>query len=67
MEKSNVTPLITKDNKSNKEESLVSSLSPREIVSELDHFVVCSNNFKLFMGMGFLFIWCLWSILVFFL
>ena len=36
MEKSNVTPLVTKDKKVDENESLVSSLSPREIVSELD-------------------------------
>ena len=40
MEKSNVTPLVPKDKKSSENESLVSSLSPREIVSELDRFVV---------------------------
>jgi ATP-dependent HslUV protease ATP-binding subunit HslU len=34
MENSNVTPLVPKDKK-NEENSLVSSLSPREIVSEL--------------------------------
>jgi len=39
MEKSNVTPLVPKD-KNNKDKALVSSLSPREIVSELDRFVV---------------------------
>ena len=31
MEKSNVTPLVPKDNKTSEKESLVSSLSPREI------------------------------------
>ena len=40
MENSNVTPLVPKDKKSDDTESLVSSLSPREIVSELDRFVV---------------------------
>ena len=46
MEKSNVTPLIHKE-KSNKEnDSLVSSLSPREIVSELDRYVVGQNKAK---------------------
>ena len=46
MEKSNVTPLVPKDNKTNEKESLVSSLSPREIVSELDRFVVGQNKAK---------------------
>ena len=46
MEKSNVTPLVPKDKKSNDNESLVSSLSPREIVSELDRFVVGQNKAK---------------------
>jgi ATP-dependent HslUV protease ATP-binding subunit HslU len=46
MQKSKVTPLVPK-NKLNKEtESLVSSLSPREIVSELDRFVVGQNKAK---------------------
>jgi ATP-dependent HslUV protease ATP-binding subunit HslU len=34
MEKSNVTPLVPKDKKSNENTSLVSSLSPREIDGE---------------------------------
>ena len=46
MEKSNVTPLVTKDKKVDENESLVSSLSPREIVSELDRFVVGQNKAK---------------------
>ena len=46
MEKSNVTPLVPKDKNSNENESLVSSLSPREIVSELDRFVVGQNKAK---------------------
>ena len=46
MEKSNVTPLVQKDKKTNESESLVSSLSPREIVSELDRFVVGQNKAK---------------------
>ena len=46
MEKSNVTPLVPKDKKLNENESLVSSLSPREIVSELDRFVVGQNKAK---------------------
>jgi ATP-dependent HslUV protease ATP-binding subunit HslU len=46
MQKSKVTPLVPKE-KSNKEtESLVSSLSPREIVSELDRFVVGQDKAK---------------------
>ena len=46
MEKSNVTPLVPKDKNSKENESLVSSLSPREIVSELDRFVVGQNKAK---------------------
>ena len=46
MENSNVTPLVPKDKKEKEEESLVSSLSPREIVSELDRFVVGQNKAK---------------------
>ena len=46
MEKSNVTPLVPKDKQSSEKESLVSSLSPREIVSELDRFVVGQNKAK---------------------
>ena len=46
MKNSNVTPLITKDKKNNEENNLVSSLSPREIVSELDRFVVGQNKAK---------------------
>ena len=46
MEKSNVTPLVPKDKKSDENEFLVSSLSPREIVSELDRFVVGQNKAK---------------------
>ncbi len=45
MEKSNVTTLKPKDKKENKE-NLATSLSPREIVSELDRFVVGQNNAK---------------------
>jgi ATP-dependent HslUV protease ATP-binding subunit HslU len=40
MEKSNVTKLKPKDKGNNENINLVSSLSPREIVSELDRFVV---------------------------
>ena len=46
MEKSNVTPLKPKDKNSKRNESLVSALSPREIVSELDRFVVGQNKAK---------------------
>ena len=45
MEKSNVTSLIPKDKKT-EEKSVTTSLSPREIVSELDRFVVGQNNAK---------------------
>ena len=45
MEKSNVTSLVPKDKKSDKT-SVTTSLSPREIVSELDRFVVGQNNAK---------------------
>ena len=46
MENSNVTPLVPKDKNTKEEGSLVSSLSPREIVSELDRFVVGQNKAK---------------------
>jgi ATP-dependent HslUV protease ATP-binding subunit HslU len=46
MKKSNVTPLIPKEKKDNENASLVSSLSPREIVSELDRYVVGQNKAK---------------------
>ncbi len=46
MEKSNVTPLVPKDKSIDDSQSLVSSLSPREIVSELDRFVVGQNKAK---------------------
>ena len=45
MEKSNVTTLKAIDKK-NESESLTTSLSPREIVSELDRFVVGQNKAK---------------------
>ena len=45
MEKSNVTTLKTKDKK-DKNLNLATSLSPREIVSELDRFVVGQNKAK---------------------
>ena len=46
MDKSNVTQLHPKDKNSSEEAFLGSSLSPREIVSELDRFVVGQNNAK---------------------
>jgi ATP-dependent HslUV protease ATP-binding subunit HslU len=46
MEKSNVTPLVSKTRKNKETESLVSSLSPREIVSELDRYVVGQKKAK---------------------
>ena len=46
MENTNVTPLVPKDKNAKEESSLVSSLSPREIVSELDRFVVGQNKAK---------------------
>ena len=45
MEKSNVTSLKPKEKKENNE-NLATSLSPREIVSELDRFVVGQKNAK---------------------
>ena len=45
MDKSNVTTLIPKDKKENKN-NLSNSLSPREIVSELDRFVVGQDKAK---------------------
>ena len=45
MEKSNVTPLVPKDGKK-ENETYISSLSPREIVSELDRFVIGQNKAK---------------------
>ena len=46
MDNSNVTQLHRKDKNQKEETSLVSSLSPREIVSELDRFVVGQNKAK---------------------
>jgi len=45
MKDSNVTP-FPKEKSENKDSSLVSSLSPREIVSELDRYVVGQNKAK---------------------
>ncbi len=44
MENSNVTPLVPKENSDKK--ATLNSLSPREIVSELDRFVVGQKNAK---------------------
>tara|TARA_Y100001968_G_scaffold294998_1_gene302040 strand:- start:6190 stop:7554 length:1365 start_codon:yes stop_codon:yes gene_type:complete len=44
MENSNVTPLVPKEKTDKKE--ILNSLSPREIVSELDRFVVGQKNAK---------------------
>ncbi len=44
MEKSNVTTFVPKDKKG--DENILNSLSPREIVSELDRFVVGQKNAK---------------------
>jgi len=46
MENSNVATLIPKEKNASKNSSLVSSLTPREIVSELDRFVVGQNKAK---------------------
>ena len=45
MKDSNVT-LFPKEKNESKDSSLVSSLSPREIVSELDRYVVGQNKAK---------------------
>ena len=46
MEKSNVASLIPKEKGSKEQKSILDSLSPREIVSELDRFVVGQNKAK---------------------
>ena len=46
MENSNVTTLVPKEKNKGKDNSFVSSLSPREIVSELDRYVVGQNKAK---------------------
>ena len=46
MEKSNVTSFVPKDKNTKEQESTLNSLSPREIVSELDRFVVGQNKAK---------------------
>ena len=46
MENSNVTTLVPKEKSKGENNSFVSSLSPREIVSELDRYVVGQNKAK---------------------
>ena len=46
MEKSNIKSFVPKDKISKTEKSILDSLSPREIVSELDRFVVGQNKAK---------------------
>ena len=46
MENSNVAPLIQKEKHIKEDNSYISSLSPREIVSELDRYVVGQNKAK---------------------
>ncbi len=46
MQKSNITNLVPKEKNINDNSSYISSLSPREIVSELDRFVVGQNKAK---------------------
>ena len=46
MENSNVTPLVQKEKNIKDNNSFISSLSPREIVSELDRYVVGQNKAK---------------------
>ena len=46
MENSNVTTLIPKEKHTKEDNSYISSLSPREIVSELDRYVVGQNKAK---------------------
>jgi len=46
MENSNVKPFVPKDSNKDENNSYISSLSPREIVSELDRFVVGQNKAK---------------------
>ena len=46
MENSNVKPFVPKDTNKDENNSYISSLSPREIVSELDRFVVGQNKAK---------------------
>ena len=46
MENSNVKPFVPKDSNKDENNSYISSLSPREIVSELDRFVVGQDKAK---------------------
>ena len=46
MEKSNIKTFVPKDKNKEEKNSFVSSLSPREIVSELDRYVVGQNKAK---------------------
>ena len=46
MEEYKIKPFVPKEKSSQNKETLVSSLSPREIVSELDRFVVGQNKAK---------------------
>ena len=46
MENSNVTPLVQKEKNIKEDNSYISSLSPREIVSELDRYIVGQNKAK---------------------
>ena len=46
MENSNVTPFVPKDSNKDENNSDIISLSPREIVSELDRFVIGQNKAK---------------------
>ena len=46
MDNSNVTTFVPKDKKNKDEDTILNSLSPREIVSELDRFVVGQNKAK---------------------
>ena len=46
MEKSNVTSFVPKDKNTKEQESTLNSLTPREIVSELDRFVIGQNKAK---------------------
>ena len=46
MEESNIKTFVPKEVKTNDSKSTLNSLSPREIVSELDRFVVGQNKAK---------------------
>ena len=53
MDNSNVTKLHPKEKDKKSESSVGSSLSPREIVSELDRFVVGQNKAKRAVAVAF--------------